>query len=84
MAKFYIILEGVDSGLFVLMVALVINSVIGLFYYLRVITALFSKANDITYPAISFSGHLVLAVLTTGILWLGIFPEWFFHFIGNF
>jgi NADH:ubiquinone oxidoreductase subunit 2 (subunit N) len=55
--------------------------VIGLYYYLRVVTTLFSPVNDIKFPAISLAGHLVLVIVTAGILWLGIFPEWFFKLI---
>ncbi len=40
-AKFYIIFEGIRSDLMILVIALIINSVIGLYYYLRVITAVF-------------------------------------------
>ena len=84
MAKFYIVFEGLNSGLLLLVIALVINSVIGLYYYLRVITTLFSPANDKKFPAISMAGHLVLGIIAAGILWLGIFPEWFFHLLGQF
>ncbi len=45
-AKFYVILEGMNAGLMVLIISLIINSVIGLYYYLRIITTLFSAASD--------------------------------------
>ena len=41
--KFYILSAGVNSRLWLLVVLLVINSVIGLFYYLRIITALYRQ-----------------------------------------
>jgi len=84
MAKFYIVFEGINSGLFILVTALIINSVIGLYYYLRVITTLFSPSNDTRFPPISIAGHLVLGIVTIGILWLGIFPEWFINLIARF
>jgi len=58
--------------------------VIGLYYYLRVITTLFSPPNDINFPSISPAGHLVLGVVATGILFLGIFPEGIVHLIAQF
>lgn len=84
MAKFYIVFEGINSGLWLLVFSLIINSVIGLYYYLRVITILFSPVNNIKFPVISLAGHMVLGIVTLGILWLGIFPDWFFNFIAQF
>ena len=84
MAKFYIVFQGLNSGLLVLVISLVINSVIGLYYYLRVITTLFSPASDKKFPAISLAGNLVLGILTIGILWLGLFPEWVFSLVARF
>ncbi|MDP1620959.1 MAG: NADH-quinone oxidoreductase subunit N [Bacteroidales bacterium] len=84
LAKFYVILEGLNAGLLVLVISLIINSVIGLYYYLRVVTILFSPPNDVKFPAISPAGRLVLFIVTLGILWLGIFPEWFFNLIARF
>ena len=40
--KFYVVMAGAESGLWMLIGALVINSIIGLFYYLRVVATLFS------------------------------------------
>src|ERR1035437_7765744 len=45
-AKFYVILEGMKAGLMVLIISMIINSVIGLYYYLRIITTLFSTASE--------------------------------------
>ncbi len=42
-AKFYVLAAGVGSALWVLVLALVVNSAIGLFYYLRVIVAMFQR-----------------------------------------
>lgn len=83
-AKFYIVFTGINSGLWLLVISLIINSVIGLYYYLRVITALFSPANEEKLPAISLAGHLVLGLVAIGILWLGINPEGFVSLISRF
>ncbi len=76
MAKFYVIFEGMKAGLMLLVVSLIINSVIGLYYYLRVITALFSAANETRLPAISIAGSITLSLIASGILILGVYPGW--------
>jgi len=80
-AKFYLILEGMKAGLMILIFSMIINSVIGLYYYLRVITTMFSTADKTELPSISFLGKLTLAIITTGILVLGIYPGWLIDFI---
>ncbi len=75
-AKFYVIFEGMKAGLMLLVVSLIINSVIGLYYYLRVITAMFSAANETRLPVISLAGSITLSLIALGILILGIYPGW--------
>jgi len=55
-AKFYLILEGMKAGLMLLIIVMIINSVIGLYYYLRVITSMFTPGDDAGLPAISLNG----------------------------
>lgn len=78
--KFYIFSSGVSVNLWLLVLVLVINSVIGLFYYLRIITVLYRQpetavsqqpAAVISFSYISFSALVVLALI---VLWLGIYP----------
>ena len=83
-SKFYIVFAGIRSGLWILVISLIVNSVIGLYYYLRVITTLFSAPGDLAFPKISFSGTVVLVLLSLGIVWLGINPEALFRLIGWF
>jgi NADH-quinone oxidoreductase subunit N len=75
-AKFYLIFEGMKAGLMVLVISMIINSVIGLYYYLRVITVMFSPANDTELPPISLAGNITLCLIATSILILGIYPGW--------
>ena len=74
--KFYVVAAGVGSALWLAIVALAINSVIGLFYYLRIVVALFTPADDVPHPAeeLSRSGGAVLALLTLLLVWLGVYP----------
>lgn len=78
--KFYVVAAGAVSLLWVLVFVLVVSSAIGLYYYLRIIVALYSFAeepltNSIA-PAIrrSFSLEWTLGVLTVIIIALGIYP----------
>jgi NADH-quinone oxidoreductase subunit N len=83
-AKFYVVFSGIHSNLWLLVISLIINSVIGLYYYLRVITAFFSPADEVKLPSISVAGHIVLAVVAVGILWLGVNPQGFLSLIAHF
>ncbi len=79
--KFYLLAAGVGSELWVLVLVLVVTSTIGLFYYLRVIVALYSAASSsgegisrVFGPALSLSSGLVLAGLLVLLVWLGVYP----------
>ena len=84
MSKFYIVYAGIKSGLWLLVVSLIINSVISLYYYLRVVTTMFSATNQEVVPPVSFSGNFVLVVIALGILGLGILPGWLLNMISQF
>ena len=43
--KYYILLSGVNMNMWLLVICLIINSVIGLYYYLRIIVSMYSKTN---------------------------------------
>ncbi len=73
--KFYVIAAGVGSSLWLLVTVLVINSAIGLFYYLRIIVTLFARPEeDPAVSNLSLAGSAVLAVLTALLIWLGVYP----------
>jgi NADH-quinone oxidoreductase subunit N len=83
-AKFYVILEGMKAGLMVLVFSMIINSVIGLYYYLRIITTLFSAASDTQLPELSLIGNITLTIVGLSILILGIYPGWLIDIIVRF
>jgi len=76
--KFYIITAGVNSLLWLLVIVLLINSAIGLYYYLRIIVAIYEPPIDKeSFPlasTISLSGGLALAVLLALLIWMGVYP----------
>jgi NADH-quinone oxidoreductase subunit N len=65
----------------VLVFSMIINSVIGLYYYLRVINALFSTGDTADLPELSLTGHVTLALISISILVLGIYPGWLIDMI---
>ena len=76
--KFYLVLAGVGSDLWTLVIILVVSSTIGLYYYLRIIVAMFVQQPDKkdTGPPtpLSLPGALTLATLTVLLVWLGVVP----------
>ena len=78
--KFYLVVAGVGTGLVWPVAALVLGSVIGLYYYLRVLVAMAMPVpvpnTDEATPlaAISRSGTAVIAVLLLLLVTLGTYP----------
>ncbi|HEX2330410.1 MAG TPA: NADH-quinone oxidoreductase subunit N [Candidatus Angelobacter sp.] len=76
--KFYIVATGAASEIWALIIILVVSSVVGLFYYLRIIAAMYGPAEQqtaVTTASISAPTGAVLGVLTGLLLWFGIYPE---------
>ena len=76
--KFYLALAGVGAGLWTLVIILVLTSTIGLYYYLRIIAALFAGVPEggaaQPEPAFSSPDTFILGFLTFLIVWLGVMP----------
>ncbi len=68
----------------VLIFSMILNSVIGLYYYLRIITILFSATSETKLPELSFAGNITLAIIGIWILVLGIYPGWLIDLIVRF
>lgn len=81
MAKFYIVFEGIKASLWLLIICLIVNSVIGLYYYLRVVAVMFSEADSRTLPSVSYIETGVMGLIAIGIVWIGIFPQWIIQLI---
>jgi NADH-quinone oxidoreductase subunit N len=74
--KFYLVLAGISSTLWLLVFTLVLSSTIGLFYYLRIIVSIYALAGE-PVPALRrfpVSGGAALAILTVLLIGLGIYP----------
>jgi NADH-quinone oxidoreductase subunit N len=79
LGKFYIIAAGASVGAWALILILVITSAIGLFYYLRIVAALYAQpaAGDRAHepiPRRAPAAIVVLAALTVILVWLGVYP----------
>lgn len=74
--KIYVIAAGVGSLLSVLVVLLIVNSAISLFYYLRVVALLFRPSlSDVSLPVLpSLKGRLLMVVLSILLIWWGVYP----------
>ena len=89
LGKFYVLAAGVESGLWALVSLLVINSAIGLFYYLRVVSMIYSPASHLTRPAgieeigwpSSMAETATLLLLTALVIWFGVNPSPLIHII---
>jgi NADH-quinone oxidoreductase subunit N len=82
-AKFYLVAAGVSSGLWMLVIVLAVNSALGLFYYLRIVAALYTRSgvpHEATREG-SRAGTAVLAGLCLALIWLGTYPGPFLSLI---
>ena len=78
--KFFLIASGTSASLYGLVFVLVVTSVVGLFYYLRILVAMYkapsetSKSAPSALPSLSRSGSYALAGLTVLLVWIGVYP----------
>jgi|SRR5215469_4470966 len=80
--KFYILTAGAAATAWLLILILVLTSVAGLFYYLRVVVALYSAPPDqATGQRPAWSPVFMLAVLGTLLIFWGVYPTPLLHLI---
>jgi NADH-quinone oxidoreductase subunit N len=75
LAKFYALAAGASAALWVLVVALVVNSALSAFYYLRVVVEMLGRAPEAA-PArrVPLGAGALLAVLALLLVGLGVYP----------
>jgi NADH-quinone oxidoreductase subunit N len=83
MSKFYLVLAGGSSGLWLLAASLVINSAISLYYYLKVIRSMFLTTESERRLRVTTGINFVLFVAASGILVLGVLPSLLIELIGS-
>jgi NADH-quinone oxidoreductase subunit N len=79
MGKFFVLMAGVGSALWLMAIILVVNTMISFYYYLRVAFMMFRDAPEreaatVAAPSLSFMGGAALAVLTLLLVWIGVYP----------
>jgi len=87
MGKFYIFTEALRSGYVWLVIAAGVNSVVSIYYYLRVVVVMYfepqASENPIILTAISPEAVVALAATATAVLFMGIFPSYFWSLASN-
>ena len=74
--KFYILASGANVSAWPLIIVLVLTSVIGLFYYLRIVVTLFSAVpeSQTSLQRLGWSSAFVLGGLAVLLIWFGVYP----------
>lgn len=77
LAKFYVLATGAAAAAWPLIIVLVLTSVVGLFYYLRILVTMYSAPPAVSTPtrSLAWSSALILGSLTVLLLWFGVYPE---------
>ena len=84
--KFYIFMTGVTTASWFLLAALIIGSGLGLYYYLRVMVALYDRTNTNTEQdplSIGRASVVIVMFLVVLVLWLGVYPQPMLEFINT-
>ncbi len=82
LGKFYVVAAGASAAAWWLVLALAVTSVIGLYYYLRVIVILYlADADRRPVLRISLGDGLLLAALTVILVWMGTYPVPFLNLV---
>jgi NADH-quinone oxidoreductase subunit N len=87
--KFSVIAVGVEAAHWVLVGSLVVSSAISIYYYLRVMSALFSavdKGSERVSESLGWAqsaGGIMLLLAMLAMLWMGVYPQPLFHLSGQ-
>lgn len=86
--KFYLIAAGVNMQRWLLVVMLALNSVIGLYYYIKIIAVMFDRPVGTEEPALHprlYWGNLATVfILSVLLVWFGIYPQGLIGLIREF
>jgi NADH-quinone oxidoreductase subunit N len=76
LGKFYVIAAGASSSAWTLVIVLILSSVIGLFYYLRIVVALYTPADSeaISISQVPLTTGIALGLTALFLFCFGIFP----------
>ncbi|MCY7421154.1 MAG: NADH-quinone oxidoreductase subunit N [Chitinophagaceae bacterium] len=82
LAKYYMLSAAIKTGQVGLLVVLaVLFAAVSVYYYFRVIQAMYFKEGNVVYPAVSVSYKFTLVFIAALIIALGIFPNLLLQFL---
>lgn len=86
--KFYILAAGVNTQQWLLVAMLALNSAIGIYYYIKLIAAMFEKqterqpsTSEELHPYFYIVNGVTMTLLTLALLWIGVYPHSMITFI---
>jgi NADH-quinone oxidoreductase subunit N len=76
LGKFYVLAAGAAAAAWLLIIVLVVTSVAGLFYYLRIVVALYSAPAEHVAPIqiVSWGSAFILVILAILLIGFGVYP----------
>ena len=81
-AKYYMLSAAIKTGqVGVLVVLAVLFAAVSVYYYFRVIQAMYFKEGNVAYPVVSASFKFTLVLIAALIIMLGIFPNLLLQFL---
>lgn len=84
-AKYFILINVIDKGFMLIAIIAILASLIGVYYYFRIIIAMFTHTtqtdNVVKKIDIQFMSKLGLGIISLLLLLLGIMPDYIFSFI---
>jgi NADH-quinone oxidoreductase subunit N len=81
-SKFYVLAAGAAASAWPLILILAITSVAGLFYYLRIVVALYSAPpQHALIPTVPRAGAFVVVALSLLLIWFGVYPAPLFNLV---
>jgi len=81
LGKYYIFSEAINNGQILLTLVAIINSIIGVYYYFKVILAMYTKIPDDTVISSNVSYNIVISICLILSLLIGIYPDVLMHLI---
>jgi NADH-quinone oxidoreductase subunit N len=80
-AKYSILARAIDAHHIPLVILGIVTSLIGVYYYFRVIIVMFSTEPEGNPMYLSPSSKLILGIISVLIFALGLFPDWMIHLL---
>jgi NADH-quinone oxidoreductase subunit N len=80
-AKYYLIMNAMEHKYYILAIIAIVASLIAIFYYLKIVTNIFSKESNIEKIPLSFADRSVLIICIISLIGLGLFPSLIFDLL---